>query len=41
MKKRQFQKTVFVAALLGTLWLLPLVAAAQVEEARARIDGMV
>lgn len=29
------------AVLLGLLWLLPLGTAAQVEEARVRIDGMV
>ncbi len=40
MKMRKYRKAVFLGTLLGAL-LLPAVAAAQVEEARARIDGMV
>lgn len=38
---KEHRRAAFVAALLGLLWLLPLGAAAQVEEARVRIDGMV
>lgn len=34
-------RTLAGAALLAFLWLLPLGTAAQVEEARVRIDGMV
>ncbi|MFQ5927229.1 MAG: hypothetical protein ACE5MH_07320 [Terriglobia bacterium] len=41
MKTRKYRKAVFAAALLSALWLLPVAAAAQVEEAQARIDGMV
>jgi hypothetical protein len=40
MKSAQFQAKLFATILLGAL-LLPLGAAAQVEEARVRIDGMV
>ncbi len=40
MKTTKHRKAVFVLALLGAL-LLPLGLAAQVEEARVRIDGMV
>lgn len=40
MRARRYRRTAG-AALLGFLWLLPLSAAAQVEEARVRIDGMV
>lgn len=39
--RKEYRRGVLVAALLSALWLLPLAAAAQVEEARARIDGMV
>lgn len=35
------QKTIFMMMLMGSLSLLPLGAFAQVEEARARVDGMV
>jgi len=41
MKRRKYSRAVLAAALLGALWLPALPAAAQVEEARARIDGMV
>lgn len=40
MNTSRYHKAVGVA-LLGLLWLLPLAAAAQVEEARVHIDGMV
>ena len=40
MKTKEYRKTVFVAAVLASL-LLPQGLAAQVEEARVRIDGMV
>jgi hypothetical protein len=40
MRTREYRKTVFVAAVLAAL-LLPQGLAAQVEEARVRIDGMV
>ena len=39
--KISYRQAVGLAALLGGLWLFPLVLTAQVEEARARIDGMV
>ena len=39
MKMKKYCHAFFRAALLGAL-LLPLGAAAQVEEARVRIDGM-
>ncbi|MFQ5664577.1 MAG: hypothetical protein ACE5HL_12195 [Terriglobia bacterium] len=41
MKTRKYRRAIIVAALLSALGLLPLGGAAQVEEARARIDGMV
>ncbi|MFQ5817271.1 MAG: hypothetical protein ACE5H2_04845 [Terriglobia bacterium] len=41
MNTRQYRKAAFAAALLTALWLLPLGLAAQVEEARTRIDGLV
>ncbi len=37
---RHYSRTLVGAALLGVLWLLPLAAAAQVEKAEVRIDGM-
>ena len=40
MKLPKYRKAAFVGALLGAL-LFPALVAAQVEEARARIDGMV
>ncbi len=40
MRTAQFRAKLFAAMLLGAL-LFPLCAAAQVEEARVRIDGMV
>ncbi len=40
MRTREYRKIVFVAAVLAAL-LLPQGLAAQVEEARVRIDGMV
>ncbi len=40
MREGNYRKAALVGALLAAL-LLPLVAAAQVEEARVRIDGMV
>ncbi len=40
MRTREYRKAVFVAAVLAAL-LLPQGLAAQVEEARVRIDGMV
>ena len=41
MTTRNHRRTAVVAAMLGVLWLLPLGAGAQIEEARVRIDGMV
>lgn len=41
MRTRNRRTVVLSTALLSALWLLPLVLAAQVEEARARIDGIV
>ena len=41
MKLKRDRAAFVVAALLGALCLLPLGAAAQVEEARVRIDGTV
>ncbi len=40
MKAKHYPRAVVGAALLGLLWLLPLAAAAQVEKAEVRIDGM-
>lgn len=41
MNRTNYRRTVFVTAMVAALWLLPLGAAAQIEEARVRIDGMV
>lgn len=40
MRGRHYRKTVVGLGLLALLFVLPLAATAQVEEARARIDGM-
>ena len=40
MKTSKYRQAVIIATLLGLLGLVPLSAAAQVESAQVRIDGM-
>lgn len=41
MRTTKSRAVALLLVLFAGLWLLPIVAAAQVEEARVRIDGMV
>lgn len=41
MKSTKSRAPSLLLVLFASLWLLPIVAAAQVEEAHVRIDGMV